>query len=397
MTALGLVLETTDQMLLLGGSGRELSRSAKKELVRAADAIAVVLAQLRKEQRLEREAVAARTGTETSHRLALSAVDLDEFIRLLLELAMSATRSEGGFVAVADDQGTLRVSSVAGVAGQLAPGLDLGRDSGLFDWQATAPGAPLIVRDAAAAERLGIRSLLAAPIERGNAPVGVFALMTVTRRAEFDADTMRLLSSFVDQVGLMLESTKTFERFTQQFLLVLEGISRAVDARRPGPHSYHQLTGRLADEIGTLLGMSPEAAGDLRRAGQVHDVGLAALPASRDSYLVDVEHPQVAAGLLSTLPVRTSIVEAVRSHHEWYDGWGFPSGLAGEEIPLTGRILAVAAFAADLAVGNGLTPAWEWSRIAEEIRVRSGKQFDPRVVDLAVPLIESLPSVAEMA
>ena len=394
MYALPLHMGQLEQLLVVRDRRGGLSWTARRTLTQVTDLLAVVLAQLRREHRLERQVASATARVETSRRLQVSTVELDHFLRLLLDLAVNATQSEGGFIAVADDGGALGIKAVAGVDDEIRQ-LDLAPDTGLFDWDLIAPGAPLLVRDPAQAAQLGLRSLLAVPLQRDDTPLGVFALLTTTRPASFGQESLTLVSSFADQVALMLDSTRVFREFGDRYLMVLEGIARAVDARRPGSVPFHQLTGKLAEQFAGVMGIGRGAAADLRRAGRVHDVGLAALATSPDAYAVDVEHPTVGAGLLGTVPLSPAIVEAVECHHEWYDGWGFPAGLHGDQIPLAGRVLSLAAFAADLAVGDNLRAGWGWDRVTAEVRARAGSQFDPDVVASAVPLLESLPSSEE--
>ena len=377
-----------DALVLVREPGGRLGRGGRRTLLEAAEVLAVVLAQLQREAGLERRLLAATARADTSRRLQASAVALDDFLRLLIDLALSATQSEAGFVAVADERGELSIRASAG----LPPGaaqLDLSPETGIFDWELATSASPLIVRDPLQAAELGVRSVLAVPLQRDEVPLGVFALLTFTRPAAFDADVLRLVSSFADQVTVMLDSSRLFAQFTDRYVTVLEGIAGAVDARRPGQVPYHALTGRLAGSIAVGVGMPLDEAASVRRAGRVHDVGLAALPTAKDAYAVDVEHPSVGAGLVGTVPVPATMVEAVECHHEWYDGWGFPRGLGGQDIPIAGRVLAVAAFAADLAVGDPLRPPWTADRIATEIRSRAGAQFDPGVVEAALPLVQS--------
>jgi putative two-component system response regulator len=105
-------------------------------------------------------------------------------------------------------------------------------------------------------------------------------------------------------------------------------------------------------------------------------------------YQADFEHPTIGASLIEALPLHPTIVGAVATHHEWFDGWGFPRGLSGDAIPLGGRILAMAEFIVEMTTGNPFREPWSREKLVAELRQRHGTQFDPRVTDVALNLIE---------
>ncbi len=376
-----------DGLLLVGDGRGGLARRTRRALLRATDVVAAVTGQLRHEAGLERELAATTARTDTSRRLHGSTVDLDQFLELLLELAIAATSSEGAFVAVAGRDGELALRAASGLSAELSS-VDLSTRTGLFDWELASEAAPLLLRDAEQAASLGLRSVLALPLQQGDVALGVFALLTFSRPGAFDADSIRLLASFADQVTLMLDNQRVFAQFTDRYLTVLEGIAAAVDARRQGSTRYSQVAASVAELIAVALQLAPDDREALRRAGLVHDVGLAALPGATNQYAIDVEHPAVGAGLLQSVPVSPVLVAAVECHHEWFDGWGFPRGLRGDEIPVGGRIMGLAAFVADMVTGDPVRSGWEAGRVIEEIGARSGSQFDPAVVAVTLPLLE---------
>jgi putative two-component system response regulator len=87
------------------------------------------------------------------------------------------------------------------------------------------------------------------------------------------------------------------------------------------------------------------------------------------------------------LPLHPGVAGSVATHHEWFDGWGFPAGLKGEDIPTTGRTLAVAEFLVELSTPDEFRPGWPPDHLAAELAQRSGSQFDPAVADAAARLL----------
>lgn len=368
-----------DAILLLAAPQGRLKLSTRRRLDRLRTSLAQVLAALHRETALGRELEAATALVESSRRLRDSTLAPDRFLRLLLDLAVRATGSEGGFVAVSDPQGRLALR-VADNLPHRPEELDVTPETGVFDWSLADTGALLLRRPEEAA-RLGVRSMLAVPLLGPVGPLGVVGLSTHTRRAAFTEHNLRLLGHLAEQVGLMLENERIFADFSSRYLQVLQGIARTLDARRPETVGYHERTGHLAAALARVLDLGAGDVAAVHQAALIHDVGLAAVPASHRAFLADVEHPVVGANLVEGMPVDPAIARAIAAHHEWYDGWGFPSGLRGTDIPLEGRVLALASFCAEMSTGSIVRAAWSAEQVAEEARRRSGSQFDPAVVE----------------
>jgi putative nucleotidyltransferase with HDIG domain len=171
---------------------------------------------------------------------------------------------------------------------------------------------------------------------------------------------------------------------------IVSTISALLDAR-DGATSAHSrevmvLAVKVAEELG-LPGPDVEA---VRIAALLHDVGKIAVsdtllqkpgPLSEAEWTAMREHPTLGQRLLGKLPLPASAIEAIRYHHERYDGAGYPDGLAGEAIPLGARIVAVAdayhAMTSDRPYRRRSTVA----QARKEIRRCAGAHFCPRVVE----------------
>lgn len=361
-----------------------------------APAVAAVVAQARREEELRQRLASATAQVEASRKLAGSAVDVERLVALLLDLALAGTRTEAGFVAVKTEGRDLAVRAATGMPDDFAETVDLTPATGMFDWSA-AEGGALFLRDLEAAERLGVRSLLAVPLMEGQEPLGVFALVTFTEGAEFSEQDLSLLEAFTEQIRLMLYNAQLFGSFTERYMTTVEGLASALDARRPDTVGHHHAVSSIAAAIAREAGMDDAEVEAVRIAGLIHDVGLAG--SAEGSWESDVEHPTVGASLVAHLPLHPGVSGAVASHHEWYDGWGFPSGLRGEDIPPTGLALAVAEFIVEMTTPDAVRPGWEAPKLAEELEQRSGSQFEPGVAGAAARLLaqDALPLPAAAA
>jgi two-component system, cell cycle response regulator len=166
----------------------------------------------------------------------------------------------------------------------------------------------------------------------------------------------------------------------------------------PGLDGHLQVVAALAREVGARLGLAGTELAELTRAAELHDVGKVALPASilrKTGPLDDSEwsfvrqHTLVGDRILSAAPALSSLAHVVRASHEHYDGGGYPDGLAGEDIPLAARVVAVCdayhAMTSDRPYRSAL-PHWE---AMEELARCAGHQFDPVVVAAFRELMES--------
>jgi putative nucleotidyltransferase with HDIG domain len=359
-------------------------RSVAERHAQIAIAMAVVIGQARREEELRQRLASATAQVEASRKLAGSAVDVERLVSLLLDLALAGTRTEAGFVAVRTEARRLEVRAAAGMPEGFAETVDLSPETGMFDWSA-AEGGALFLRDFEAAERMGIKSLLAVPLMEEGDPLGIFSLVTFAEAAEFEEHDLALLEAFSEQIRLMLYNAQLFGSFTERYLTTVEGLAHALDARRPDTLGHHHTVSAVATAIARESGLADEESEAVRIAGLIHDVGLAG--SAEGSWESDVEHPIVGASLVAHLPLHPGVSGAVATHHEWFDGWGFPAGLSGEEIPLTGRALAVAEFLVELSTPDEVRPGWPRDKLGVELAQRSGSQFDPHMADAAARLL----------
>jgi putative nucleotidyltransferase with HDIG domain len=365
--------------------GRGLRRGARRRLGELASPLGFLVARARREEALRQQLAAAEARLEGGQRLAGAAVDLDSFIGLLLDLALSSTGAPSGFVAIVERKGDSPVvRAEAGMPAGFAEQVDLSPVGGLFDWSAVDEGA-LILNDFEAAERLGLSALIAVPLLEQGEPLGIFAL-DFGPQGSFDEGALELLETFSDQVRLMLHNARLFVAFSDRYLDTVKGLALALDARRPHTHDHHERVAVAAVELVHELGGSESEAEALREAGLVHDVGLAGAIGVEGGSEADVEHPTLGASLIEHLPLPPTIAAAIATHHEWFDGWGFPRGLSGDEIPRAGRILALAEFLVEMGTGDAVREPWPVERLADEVTQRRGSQFDPEVADAALRL-----------
>jgi diguanylate cyclase (GGDEF)-like protein/putative nucleotidyltransferase with HDIG domain len=171
-------------------------------------------------------------------------------------------------------------------------------------------------------------------------------------------------------------------------LRAAEGLIRVVDAKDTYAGTHSQTVSRLAEAIATAMGLDVEVVEQVRLAGLLHDLGKIAIPdrilqkpgkLDPDELRVMREHPVLGARLLEGLGV-SPVDRWILHHHEWWDGSGYPLGLAGEEIPLGSRIILVADAFDAMTSDRCYRAAGTVGAAIAELRKRCWTQFDARVV-----------------
>jgi CHASE2 domain-containing sensor protein len=184
-------------------------------------------------------------------------------------------------------------------------------------------------------------------------------------------------------------------------LEIIHRLAGVTESRDEATGLHLERIGRLSERLGLALGMSAAEAETLRHASLLHDVGKVAVPdaiLTKPGPLTDEEwavmrrHAAEGAAMLagSRAPVMRLAEEIARTHHERWDGSGYPNGLAGEQIPLAGRICAVCDVFDALRSRRPYKEPWPLQDALDELARERGRHFDPHVVDAFLAMLDDL-------
>jgi putative nucleotidyltransferase with HDIG domain len=172
-------------------------------------------------------------------------------------------------------------------------------------------------------------------------------------------------------------------------LAMLVRLAEALDVKESGSASHSRRVGRLAELAARELGLAPERVERVRVAGLLHDVGRVGVPEelvrkrgplSQDDWTLVRAHPEVGARLVETTDF-DEVPGWILTHHERPDGSGYPEGVRWDQVPLEGRILAVADAWEAMTSERSYRPALATDDAARELRRGAGSQFDENVVE----------------
>ena len=201
-------------------------------------------------------------------------------------------------------------------------------------------------------------------------------------------------------VGLM---DKNLERVTASeselranYDLTLEAWAKVLEYRDRETEGHSRRLVELSSRLAAALGLSEEEITYLRRGALLHDIGKLAIPDEillKPGALNDVErkmlqqHPVLAKQMLSRVAFLQPSIEVAYSHHERWDGLGYPEGLKGEEIPFSARIFAIVDQWDALTSDRPYRQAWPREDVIAYLKENAGKIYDPEIVNVFLTII----------
>jgi HD-GYP domain-containing protein (c-di-GMP phosphodiesterase class II) len=179
--------------------------------------------------------------------------------------------------------------------------------------------------------------------------------------------------------------------------ILVRQVTKELDRLLPWQAGHGQQTAAVAIRIGQAAQLDDEALHHLKLAALLHDIGLLMLPSSlragqgsleSDAYVTIQNHPRLGATLLEPFFFLREATVMIAHHHERWDGSGYPYGLRREFIPFGARILAVADAFEAIRVPNVSDQSTRDHIALRILRVASGTQFDPSMVDILVGVLD---------
>lgn len=224
-------------------------------------------------------------------------------------------------------------------------------------------------------------------------PSGHQNLLAIISDSEISESSLELLELYCSNVSLTYEMLLKNEDIidVQRQLVFLLG--EAVESRSKETGAHVKRVSIISEALALGIGLSSDEAEVIRYAAPLHDIGKIAIPdrilnkpgkLEGEEWDKMKEHAQIGQNILSRSPQRIFQVAAVIAgqHHERWDGQGYPHGLAGEEIPVAARIVAVADIFDALGSKRCYKEPWADDEILAFFKDQSGKIFDPKIADV---------------
>ncbi len=327
--------------------------------------------------------------------------ELDVILATILDSAIHLLHAEAGSLLVLDgDSDDLVVGAASDIPKAAWPEIRIRIGSGIAGWVAEKRKPLLLVSGETPHDegpgdhhRADVRDGMSVPLERSGALYGVLNLTNRRAGGEFTRGDLDLLATFGKQAAIAIHQARLNEDRVAAYWGMVTSLARAVDARDPFTFGHSQSVRDHAVALAVLAGLSSELVNDFATGALLHDIGKIGV---RDAILLkpgrltDAEfevvktHPALGADILRPVLKGAAVIGAVRHHHERLDGSGYPDGLAGEAIPLTARILAIADAYDAMSSTRNYRVALRPVDVLAELKKHRGTQFDPDLVDLFV-------------
>lgn len=329
-----------------------------------------------------------------------STLETGEIRKRAMEAAMRLMEAEAGSLLLVDHEKKELFFEVAlGERGDRVKEIRLRMGEGIAGWVAEH-NQPLLIHDVqrdprffAAADQKSefiTRDMVCAPVRAKEKTLGV--LQAINRReGKFAADDLEIFCALADQVASAIENANLYDELRETFYGTAMALAESLEKRDPYTAGHTRRVSSYSVAAGLRLGLSRQELETLRLSAILHDVGKIGVRdrvllkhASLDEEELEAmgNHPQYGAEILRHVRQLKDVVPGVRSHHEKYDGTGYPDRLKGEEIPLYARIIAVADTFDAMTTDRPYRKALSFATAVEELHRCSGTQFDPRVVEV---------------
>lgn len=250
------------------------------------------------------------------------------------------------------------------------------------------------------------RFVLATPLLTSSKAAGILVLMDERTDHNFSGDDLEVALQFGHQIAKAIETSQMVhdlhelnQRIALAYDATLAGWARALELRDLETEGHTQRVSKIARELAILCGMSDEAVTQIYRGALLHDVGKMGIPDNillKPSLLSIPEleimrrHPVYAYEMLKSIEYLRPSLEIPLYHHEKWDGSGYPSGLKGDDIPLSARIFAIADVWDALTSDRPYRTAFDKGRALQYIIENRGKHFDPHIVEKFLLLVDKL-------
>ena len=221
----------------------------------------------------------------------------------------------------------------------------------------------------------------------------------------FDPEVLKMtIEGGIQKFNLLNNKTVILKDLRELFYKTIKLIAAALDAKDPYTHGHSMRVTMYSMILAKKLNLDDTMLEEIETAGLLHDIGKIGIPQSilckpgkltNEEFEVMKSHPEQGEKMLKDIKKLTLISNWLRTHHEKWDGTGYPNGLKGEEIPLSGRIIALADTYDAMTSDRPYRKALSHETAIDEIKRCAGTQFDPVLAQLFIDNQEEIRAAKE--
>jgi response regulator RpfG family c-di-GMP phosphodiesterase len=254
-------------------------------------------------------------------------------------------------------------------------------------------------------------SFLSVPLQVGSAVIGVLNVYSFTRGKKFDEGHRKMLTVLGSRAAGAIDNARLYDDLRMRndelraanevleatFQSTVAGFAQALEETDLYTRGHSERVARYSELIARGLTLPDAEVRRVIEAGVMHDIGKLGVrydmlnkpgKLTPDEMRVFRQHPEKGKRILDPVPCLHGLIDGCWCHHEWWDGGGYPRGLRGHDIPLVGRITAIADAYDAMTSDRAYRRALPHEVAVGEIERCAGSQFDPELADLFVRMIE---------
>jgi len=238
-------------------------------------------------------------------------------------------------------------------------------------------------------------TVLRLALERSGDLKGFLNVYKKEKAQEFLSEEVKLAVSFAIQAAVAIDNATVYKALEHATLETIAALVAAIEAKDPYTKGHCHRVTQGAQAIGKKMGLWPQQLEDLRWVAMLHDIGMIGVPdailhktekLTEEEWQIIKTHPLISAEIVAKVEPLQHLVPALRSHHERYDGGGYPDGIAGDQIPLTARIVAVFDTFDAMTNPRPYRPAMSVTEAQRILHQEAGSQWDPKVVEACLAI-----------
>jgi putative nucleotidyltransferase with HDIG domain len=245
-----------------------------------------------------------------------------------------------------------------------------------------------------------VQSITIIPLKMRERLIGWIAVVSLTASKRFDEGQRKLLSIIASRAAAAIENARLYEDLQATFQQTIQSLARTIDKMDRYTSGHSERVARYAVNLARWLGLDEGQIEIVRHSALMHDIGKVGCVMNLNKtgkltaaeYEVFKRHPAYGREILDPIKFLQPVIPGVHLHHERWDGRGYPLGLAGQDIPLIARIIAVADTYDAMTSDRAYRRALPHEVTVNEIVRCSGTQFDPDIANVFTEQIDGLRS-----
>ncbi|MDH5662396.1 MAG: HD domain-containing protein [Elusimicrobiota bacterium] len=338
---------------------------------------------------------------------------MEDVLKVIVEKVSSILNVQTCSILLTDDTtGKLSIECAKGLDEKILKDTELEVGENISGW-VVKHNRPILVKNIEKDTRFAKRSeekyynksLMSVPLATKDKVIGVINVNNKKSRRIFNQEDFRLLKQMAAQVAIVIENARLYKSLSDLYMRTIMTLAATIDARDHYTRRHSVMVAKYAVAIAEAMRLPAERVELIRQASHLHDIGKIGVHdfiLLKPDKLTDEEweeiklHSVKGAEILAPLVVfLNGVIDMVRQHHERYDGKGYPDHYKEGKIDIGARIMAVADSFDAMLSERPYRKAYSKKRAIEELRENSGTQFDPKIVETFLKVLNKEPELTQ--